>query len=65
MRENHYSADVVVKKIMEVDKKISLEQAVEMAAWTHNTNMNCLGFDPLSLVTGKSCGVFLECLLGT
>ncbi len=51
---NHYSADVVVKKIMEVDKKISLEQAVEMAAWTHNTNVNRLGFDPLSLVTGKA-----------
>ena len=50
---NHYSADVVVKKIMEVDKKISLEQAVEMAAWTHNTNVNRLGFDPLSLVTVK------------
>ena len=51
---NHYSSDVVVKKIMEVDKKISLEQAVEMAAWTHNTNVNRLGFDPLSLVTGKA-----------
>ena len=25
-----------------------------MAAWTHNTNVNRLGFDPLSLVTGKA-----------
>ena len=61
---NHYIADIVVKKIMEVDKKISLEQAVEMAAWTPNTNVNRLGFDPLSLVTGRAV-CFLECLLKT
>ena len=51
---NHYSADIVVKKIMESDKKISLEQAVDMASWTHNTNVNRLGFDPMTLVTGKA-----------
>jgi transposase InsO family protein len=51
---NHYSADVTVKKIMEVDRKLTLKKAVEMAAWTHNTNTNILGYDPLSLVTGKS-----------
>ena len=28
--------------------------AVQMAAWTHNTNTNVLGYDPMSLVTGKS-----------
>jgi hypothetical protein len=50
---NHYSADVIVKKIMAMDK-ITLQKAVEMAAWTHNTNTNALGFDPMSLVTGKS-----------
>ena len=51
---NHYSADVTVRKMMEVDKKMTLKTAVEMASWTHNTNTNVLGFDPLSLVTGKS-----------
>ena len=51
---NHYSADVVVKKVMEQDAKMKLEQAVDMAAWTHNTNVNRLGFNPLSLVTGKA-----------
>ena len=25
-----------------------------MAAWTHNTNVNRLGFDPMTLVTGKA-----------
>jgi hypothetical protein len=51
---NHYSADVMVRKIMETAKKIMLQKAVEMAAWTHNTNMSVLGYDPMSLVTGKS-----------
>jgi hypothetical protein len=51
---NHYSADVIVKKIMAADKKITLHKAVEMAAWTHNTNTSVMGFDPMSLVTGKS-----------
>ena len=49
---NHYSADQVVNKLME--EGVSLEDAVDMAAWTHNTNVNRLGFDPLSLVTGKA-----------
>ena len=51
---NHYSADIVVKKIMETDRKINLQTAVNMAAWTHNTNVNVLGFEPMRLVTGKS-----------
>ena len=51
---NHASADVVVKKILEEDKNISLKTAVSLASWTHNTNVNVLGYDPMSLVTGKS-----------
>ena len=51
---NHYSCDIIVKKIMDGDSKISLQDAVNMAAWTHNTNMNILGFSPLQLVTGKN-----------
>ena len=51
---NHYSCDVIVKKIMEEDKKITLQEAVAMASWTHNTNQNTHGFSPLQLVTGKS-----------
>ena len=43
-----------MNKIIEEDKKISLQQAVNMAVWTHNTNINRLGFDPLTLVTGKA-----------
>ena len=51
---NHYSADVTVKKMLETDKSLTLSTAVGMAAWAHNTNVNVLGFDPMSLVTGKS-----------
>ena len=39
---------------MQEDKKITLQDAVDMAAWTHNTNVNILGFTPLQLVTGKN-----------
>ena len=51
---NHYSCDVIVRKIMEEDKKIVLQEAVTMSAWTHNTNVNVLGYSPLQLMTGKS-----------
>ena len=53
-KRNHYSCDIIVKKVMEEDKKIKLEDAVKMASWTHNTNVNIKGFQPLQLVTGKS-----------
>ena len=39
---------------MEVDDKLTLTEAINMASWTHNTNINVLGYDPLRLVTGKS-----------
>ena len=39
---------------MEEDKKLKLQTAVNMASWTHNTNVNVLGYSPLQLVTGKS-----------
>merc|ERR1712237_194532 len=51
---NHYSSDIIVKKVMEEDKKVTLSEAVSMAAWTHNTNQNTRGYSPLQLVTGKS-----------
>ena len=44
---------MIVKKIMDEDKKVSLGEAVDMASWTDNTNVNVLGFQPLQLVTGK------------
>ena len=51
---NHYSADVIVRKVLECNKKLGLQKAVDLAAWTHNTNVNVLGYEPMRLVTGKS-----------
>ena len=51
---NHYSADQVVRKIREENRKLSFQNIVNMAAWTHNTNVNVLGYAPMQLVTGKS-----------
>ena len=51
---NHYSCDIIVQKIMEEDKKVTLKEATTMASWTHNTNVNTLGYSPLQLMTGKS-----------
>ena len=50
---NHYSCDVIVRKIKEEDDKIDLQEAINMATWTHNSNINRLSFTPLQLVTGK------------
>ena len=49
---NHYSADRIVRKLM--DEGVSLELAVSRACWTHNTNIMVSGYNPLTLMTGKS-----------
>ena len=51
---NHASADKIVAKIIEGDKKVTLNEAVCLAGWCHNTNINRLGYSPMQLVTGKS-----------
>ena len=40
--------------MIESDPKINLQTAVNLAAWTHNTNVSKLGYSPLHLVTGKT-----------
>ena len=37
-----------------IDEGVSLEQAVSRACWTHNTNIMVSGYNPLTLMTGKS-----------
>ena len=39
---------------MEENKKIGLGEAVDMASWIQNTNVNVLGFQSLQLVTVKN-----------
>ena len=51
---NHYSADRIVRKLMDENKEIPLEQAVSRASWIHNTNIMVNGYNPLTLMMGKS-----------
>ena len=51
---NHASADKIIAKILEEDRKMILEDAVAFASWCHNTNVNRKGYSPMQLVTGKS-----------
>ena len=37
-----------------MDEGVSLEMAVSRACWTHNTNIMVSGYNPLTLMTGKS-----------
>ena len=50
---NHYSTYVTVKKIIDKDAKITLQDTVSIARWTHNTNVNTCGYTPLQLATRK------------
>ena len=38
---------------MHQDKELKLQEAVNMAEWTHNTNVNVLEFTALQLVTDR------------
>ena len=51
---NHFSVDVIVRKIMNDDAKIVLQNAVNMAIWTYNMNELVSGYTPIQLMTGKS-----------
>lgn len=51
---NHYSADLTVKKVMEENNRITLDEAVSKAAWCHNTNITVKGYAPLQLLTGRA-----------
>merc|ERR1712112_399306 len=54
---NHASADATIKKLMK-EKDIELDDTlIKTAAWTHNTNINKLGYSPLTLVTGKAVSI--------
>ena len=52
---HHASVAITIKEILE-DRNVLLFDPVK-AAWTHNTNVNKLGYSPLKLVTGKAVAV--------
>ena len=47
---------------MDEDKNIGLGEAVDVASWPQNKNVNVLGFQPLQLVTVKS--VMIQLTMG-
>ena len=48
---------ITIKKLME-DKKVGLTDVlVKTAAWKHNTNVNSIGYSPLTLVMGKAVNI--------
>ena len=51
---NHGVCDVIIKKAMQTDKTLTLQEAVNIAAWSHNTNVNKLGYSPMQLQLGKA-----------
>ena len=51
---NHALADLTIKKLMEEKMTILSDSLIKVAAWTHKTSKNKLGYSPLQLVTGKS-----------
>ena len=55
---NHASCDVTIRKLMEEKKVVLTDSLVKAAVWTHNTNIDKLGYTPLQLVTGKSFAGF-------
>ena len=53
---NHAAADITIKKLLN-DSTLKLkltDDIVNAAAWTHNSNINKLGYSPLQLATGKA-----------
>ena len=40
--KNHHLIDVIIRKVQEQDKTLSLECAIKLACWMHNTNANRL-----------------------
>ena len=46
--------DKIAQKVMETDKTLTLREAVKIAAWSHNTNVNKLGYSPMQLQVGKA-----------
>ena len=43
-----------MRKMLDEDKMLTLNEAVGMAAWTHNRNVMVSGYTPLQFMTGKS-----------
>ena len=53
-KQNHYSADKSVRKLLDGNKEMSLQEIFRREFWTHNTKVMLSGYYPFTLMTGKS-----------
>ena len=51
---NHGLADVVVTSLREDDPKMTMQEAVNQAAFVRNSTINDTGYSPFQLVYGKN-----------
>ena len=54
---NNRCCDIMLKKLSEEKKTQFNDSLVKVAAWTHKTNANKLGYATLQIVTGKLCSL--------
>ena len=50
---NHHSCDMIVGKLLDENPKMNLQEAVNQAAWVHNTNITRSGAVPFIVMTGQ------------
>jgi len=51
---NHGVADVVIEKLLRENPNLTMQEAVNKAAWSRNSLINKTGFSPFQLVYGRS-----------
>ena len=52
-KRNHHSSDKIVKKLLMENPKMTVQSAINKAAWVHNTNISVAGFASLMIAAGQ------------
>ena len=53
IEREHFTCDLIVEKLMEEDPKLKLDEAVSLAVYAKNLQINRTGFSPRQLMFGK------------
>ena len=53
VEREHFTCDLIVEKLMEEDSKLKLDEAVSLAVYSKNLQINRTGFSPRQLMFGK------------
>ena len=54
IERKHGSIDLTIKKMMEDDSKLKIDDALQHATWSRNMEIGKFGYSPYQLVYGKS-----------